>query len=64
MPLAEARVYVAAENLFTITGYSGMDPEIGSALGTNTTDQPWATNIDVGFYPQPRTYLVGINLKF
>jgi len=64
MPLAEARLFVTAENLFTITSYSGMDPEIGSAIGTNTGDQPWATNIDIGFYPQPRTYLVGINLKF
>ena len=64
MSLGEARLYVAAQNLFTFTGYNGMDPEIGSALGTNTSDQPWGTNIDVGFYPQPRTYLVGINLKF
>ena len=64
MPLSEARFYVTAQNLFTITGYNGMDPEIGSALGTDSGSQPWATNIDVGFYPQPRTYLMGVSLKF
>jgi TonB-linked SusC/RagA family outer membrane protein len=61
MPLTQARLYVTAQNLFTITSYKGGDPEIGSNAGTT---QNWASGIDVGFYPSPRTYLVGVNLKF
>ena len=66
MPLSQARLYFTAQNLFTITGYSGMDPEIGSNGGSGTTAIPnnWQQGIDVGFYPNPRTYLIGLNLKF
>lgn len=65
MPLGQARLYVTAQNLFTITGYSGMDPEIGySPDGTNTKKDSWVSGIDLGFYPSPRTYLIGVNLKF
>ncbi len=59
LPLQQARVYVTAQNLFTITGYSGMDPEIGYGDGNS-----WVSGIDMGFYPTPRTFLFGINLKF
>ena len=61
MPLTQARLYFTAQNLFTITGYSGMDPEIGSNAGTPDS---WASGIDIGMYPSPRTYLIGVNLKF
>ena len=57
----QLRLYFAAQNLFTITGYKGMDPENGMALNSN---EPWVTGVDVGNYPQPRTYLVGVNIKF
>ena len=50
------RVYVSAENLLTFTGYRGFDPEISSG-GTSL-------GVDYGVYPQPRTLLCGINLKF
>ena len=60
-PFGQLRLYVAAQNLFTITGYKGMDPENGMALNSA---EPWVTGIDVGNYPQPRTYLVGVNIKF
>jgi len=63
LPLGQARIYVTAQNLFTITGYSGMDPEVGYG-GDNDGDGSWASGIDIGFYPSPRTYLVGVNLKF
>jgi TonB-dependent starch-binding outer membrane protein SusC len=46
-----ARLYVGAQNLLTITSYTGMDPEIGGGL-------------DIGFYPQARVFLVGVNLEF
>ena len=60
-PFGQLRLYVAAQNLFTITGYKGMDPENGMALNSA---EPWVTGVDVGNYPQPRTYLVGVNIKF
>ncbi len=59
MPFSQARIYFTAQNLITFTGYSGMDPEIGYGY-----DQGWVSGIDLGFYPSPRTYLIGINLKF
>lgn len=49
------RVYVNAQNLFTFTGYTGFDPEVGS---TN----PIRAGIDDGIYPQPRTFTFGVNL--
>ncbi|UCH13114.1 MAG: SusC/RagA family TonB-linked outer membrane protein [Bacteroidales bacterium] len=46
------RIYLCAQNLFTITSYSGLDPEVGG----------WG--VDCGIYPQPRVYLAGVNLEF
>ena len=60
-PFSQLRLYFAAQNLFTITKYKGMDPENGMALNGN---EPWVTGVDVGNYPQPRTYMVGVNIKF
>ena len=58
-PFSQLRLYFTAQNLFTITGYKGMDPENGMALS-----ESWVTGVDVGNYPQPRTYMVGVNVKF
>ena len=38
-----------------------MDPENGMALNSS---EAWVTGVDVGNYPQPRTYMVGVNVKF
>ena len=46
------RIFLCAQNLFTITSYTGMDPEVGG----------WG--IDSGIYPQPRTFMGGVNLEF
>ena len=54
--ISSLRVYVSAENLLTLTKYHGYDPEISSG-GTSL-------GIDYGVYPQPRTFRVGLNLKF
>lgn len=59
-PFQQLRLYFAAQNLFTITGYKGMDPENGTAIGSDS----WVTGVDVGNYPQPRTFMVGVNVKF
>lgn len=51
------RLFVSAENLFTITGYDGFDPEVAS--GDYTT-----IGVDRGIYPQSRTISVGANITF
>lgn len=56
--LNNLRVFVAAQNLFTITGYSGLDPEIGEF-----NQNPIYKGIDMGYYPQPRTFMFGISMK-
>ena len=56
--ISQARLYFQVQNAFTFTKYDGMDPEIG--YGVNS----WASGIDLGYYPRPRTFLVGLNLKF
>jgi len=59
--LSKLRVYASATNLFTITGYSGADPEGNTAADqTNGTVQ----GLDFGIPPQPRQFLFGVNLTF
>ena len=54
--ISRLRLYVSAENLFTITKYHGFDPEISSG-GTSL-------GVDYGVYPQARVWRVGFNLEF
>ncbi len=58
-----ARVYFSSNNLWTLTNYSGMDPEVstitGSTIGSNLSP-----GIDAGAYPQAKTFTFGLNLKF
>ena len=56
------RFYVSAQNLLTITDYSGLDPEVGaSALVGNSGSQ---VGIDRGNYPLSKTYIGGLQIKF
>lgn len=55
-----AQVYASVNNLYTFTKYGGMDPE--AAWGGD--DTPWATGIDLGLYPLPRTVMFGVNITF
>ncbi|MDR3252190.1 MAG: TonB-dependent receptor [Tannerella sp.] len=64
LPLGQVRLFVTAQNLFTFTGYSGMDPEVGYNFNDNSGDYNWSSGIDLGFYPSTRKYLVGVNIKF
>ena len=59
-PFQQLRLYVQAQNLCTFTGYTGLDPEVGNSGGGTS----WASGIDLGLYPTPRTYLVGASIKF
>ena len=55
--LSKVRFYVAGSNLFTITGYTGYDPEVDIATGLTP-------NIDNNRYPRSRTYTFGAQLTF
>ena len=59
-PFQQLRFYVQAQNLYTFTGYTGLDPEVGSSGGA----EGWASGIDLGLYPPSRTFLVGASIKF
>ena len=54
--LDHIRIYATATNLWTITGYTGVDPEVGSGLTPGFDDS--------GYYPRATTYLFGLNIKF
>ncbi|TVZ55645.1 TonB-linked SusC/RagA family outer membrane protein [Lutibacter sp. Hel_I_33_5] len=54
------RVYASGQNLFTITDYTGYDPEVSSTTVNSST----GASIDWGAYPNPRTITIGINLEF
>jgi TonB-dependent starch-binding outer membrane protein SusC len=59
------RLYVTAQNLFTITGYKGYNPEVNGNYTTNGSGTISSTvlGIDDGIYPQTRTYTVGLNVE-
>ncbi len=59
LPISQIRIYGTVQNAFTFTKYSGMDPEVGYNAG-----EPWASGIDIGFYPSASTIMVGCNIKF
>lgn len=68
--VSSCRVYFSAENLFTITGYSGWDPEVDTkaneaskASGATQTANAGA-GLDFNAYPAMRTFTVGMNITF
>ncbi len=56
--LSNLRVYIQGQNLFTITNYSGIDPDV-TTLGPET-----GMGIDMGWYPNPKQYLMGLSVSF
>jgi len=52
----KCRIYLSGNNLFTLTKYTGYDPEIGGGQGIYS--------IDRGVYPQARSFMVGVDLTF
>ncbi|MFC2138888.1 SusC/RagA family protein, partial [Bacteroidota bacterium] len=67
IPFAQTRLYVAGNNVYTFTKYSGMDPEVGYSPTDDDdpeNDFKWGSGIDLGLYPQPRTFMVGLSIKF
>lgn len=59
--ISNVRVYVSSQNLLTVTNYSGYDPEIGVRTGINSS---LGTGIDYGQFPQPRTFIGGLQVTF
>ena len=61
--LQSVRLYVAATNLLTFTGYTGFDPEM--TVSTNSASQgDLANGIDWGTYPVAKNYTFGLNISF
>jgi iron complex outermembrane receptor protein len=54
---ARLRLNATVQNVFVITKYSGLDPEIGAGTGNNP-------GIDNNIYPRPRTFALGVNMDF
>ncbi|OLY90673.1 TonB-linked outer membrane protein, SusC/RagA family [Cnuella takakiae] len=55
--LSKVRLYASVLNLYTFTNYNGMDPEIGYG-------ESFSSGVDLGYYPRPRTLMVGANIRF
>lgn len=64
--ITKLRLYTGVNNLYTFTKYKGFDP--GASVGPGNADgisqSPIGAGIDYGFYPVPRTYLLGLNINF
>jgi len=59
MKMSSARVYLSAQNIWTITNYTGLDPEL-----TGTASNTLTQGIEFYSMPQPRTIMAGINVSF
>lgn len=57
--LENVRLYMNIQNLFTISKYKGLDPEVGAMYG-----DALMTGVDYGRYPSPRIYTFGLNVTF
>lgn len=57
--LNNMRVYFSCQNLYTFTKYSGYDPEVGAFNGSIKL-----MNVDMGHYPNPRSFTFGANVEF
>lgn len=59
LKIKDLRFYFSAQNLLTITGYKGYDPEVNAKAGDIRTQ-----GVDMGMIPQVSTYMLGVNVKF
>nr|WP_321357700.1 TonB-dependent receptor [uncultured Draconibacterium sp.] len=56
--ISQLRLYASVQNAFTFTKYNGMDPEVGYGV------EDGSSGVDLGYYPNPRTVMIGVNVKF
>ena len=62
-----AKIYVQAQNLFLITPYSGLDPELANNAYMSSSENLPAFlpgSVDMNAYPPARTFTVGLNFSF
>lgn len=57
--MSRARIYTTAQNLFTLTGYSGFDPEVSTSGGN-----PMTPGLDWGAYPRSKVFTFGLEVQF
>ena len=57
--LAQFRIYATVNNIYTLTKYTGFDPEVNTRRGS-----PLTPGVDYAGYPRSKAYLVGVNLSF
>lgn len=57
--MSRAQVYANIQNVATFTNYTGLDPQIGAF-----NQSPLLQNVDMGRYPSPRVYTLGVNIDF
>jgi len=58
--MTSMRFYVSSDNLLTFTNYSGLDPEIGQLVSSNTLSR----GVDLGAFPQAKTVVAGFSITF
>jgi hypothetical protein len=63
-PMSAFRIYLQGTNLFTVTDYSGIDPEIRSQINGDGTIDNLSRGVDNQLYPISSIYTIGVNLKF
>jgi len=61
--LSNVRIYGSIYNLLTLTGYSGLDPEVNTNTAQNNQIYP-TVGMDWGAYPRARSFVVGASLTF
>ena len=61
--ISNLRVYATATNLFCITGYSGIDPDVNTNFDAGGNGFP-TPNYDYQAYPKTRSWTFGVNLSF
>jgi TonB-dependent starch-binding outer membrane protein SusC len=62
--LTQARFYVTGQNVFTVTKYKGLNPELGFVDGNRSSGQYTQLNVDYAQYPLARTFTIGATLTF
>lgn len=61
--ISNLRVYGTIYNVFTLSGYSGLDPEVNSQANSNSSRYP-TPGFDWGTYPRARQFVIGLNATF
>ena len=62
--ITSIRVYLQTTNVFTITGYSGLDPEVSKGTSASANAYNLQAGLDDNSTPQTRTFTLGVNVKF